>query len=125
MPKLLSSINRNPNGIPSSNTNQWPLYNFPKREHIILDVFNVSTGTAHRADYCAFWENYIPVLLEEFGKRYLSFVENSSSNLYLERNVLHGPPSSLTILSEKSLCSLKCPSLLIIFILFLLIIEMK
>jgi hypothetical protein len=62
-------INRNPNGLSPTDIDKWPLYNYPKREHIILDVFNKSTGTAHRADHCAFWENYIPILLEEFGKR--------------------------------------------------------
>lgn len=60
-------MNRNPNGL--SNVTDWPLYKYPEREHIILDVFNKSTGVAHRADYCAFWENYIPILLEEFGKK--------------------------------------------------------
>ena len=59
---------RNPNGLPHATIGEWPLYRFPKREHIVLDVFNVSTGIAHRADYCAFWDNYIPILLEEFGK---------------------------------------------------------
>ena len=61
-------VYRNPNGLPSEKINEWPLYRYPKREHIVLDVFNVSTGIAHRADYCAFWENHIPLLLEEFGK---------------------------------------------------------
>ena len=48
--------------------NDWPLYTYPEREHIVLDVVNKSSGVAHRADYCAFWEYYIPILLEEFGK---------------------------------------------------------
>ena len=60
---------RNPNGLVSSVTgSDWPLYTYPEREHIILDVVNKSTGFAHRADYCAFWEHYIPILLEEFGR---------------------------------------------------------
>ena len=46
----------------------WPLYTYPERAHIVLDVFNQSTGVAHRAGYCAFWEQYVPVLLEEFGR---------------------------------------------------------
>ena len=48
----------------------WPLYTYPERKNIVLDVVNKSTAVAHRADYCAFWEQYIPTLLEEFGKRY-------------------------------------------------------
>jgi hypothetical protein len=69
----LNSINRNPNGLSNKDIDEWPLYNYPKREHIVLDVFNKSTGTAHRANYCAFWEYYIPILLEEFGKRYILY----------------------------------------------------
>ena len=60
-------MNRNPNGLFDSDVHDWPLYTFPEREHIILDVINKSTGVAHRADYCAFWEHYIPILLDEFG----------------------------------------------------------
>lgn len=63
---LFFCMNSNPNGL--SNVTEWPLYRYHGREHIILDVFNRSTGVAHRADYCAFWEHYIPILLEEFGK---------------------------------------------------------
>lgn len=62
---------RNPNGQSHEKIVEWPLYRYPKREHIVLDVFNISTGIAHRADYCAFWDNYIPILLEEFGKFYI------------------------------------------------------
>jgi hypothetical protein len=62
-------MNRNPNGLSNATIGYWPLYIYPEREHIILDVFNKSTGVAHRADYCAFWEHYIPILLEEFGKK--------------------------------------------------------
>lgn len=61
---------RNPNGHLSTNNNDWPLYVYPERAHIVLDVVNKSTGVAHRADYCAFWEIYVPVLLEEFGKNF-------------------------------------------------------
>jgi hypothetical protein len=61
-------IIRNPNGYSSTNTVDWPLYTYPERAHIVLDVFNKSTGVAHRADYCHFWEQYVPILLEEFGK---------------------------------------------------------
>ena len=68
--KLLSSfLFSNPNGLSNTYKNDWPLYIYPKREHIVLNVFNKSTGVAHRADYCAFWESYIPILLEEFGKQ--------------------------------------------------------
>lgn len=74
---------RNPNGLPSETINEWPLYRYPKREHIVLDVFNVSTGIAHRAGYCAFWENHIPMLLEEFGK-YSSFPHSQ----YLENMLI-------------------------------------
>lgn len=50
-----------------TNLGDWPLYTYPERRHIVLDVLNKSTGVAHRADYCTFWEQYIPILLEEFG----------------------------------------------------------
>ncbi len=62
-------INRNPNDLSSEDNGDWPVYIYPERRHIVLDVFNKSTGVAHRADYCAFWENYIPILLEKFGKQ--------------------------------------------------------
>lgn len=72
MSKLFTiSFTRNPNGISNIITADWPLYTYPERNHIVLDVFNKSTGIAHRADYCAFWEHYIPILLEEFGKNRL------------------------------------------------------
>ena len=51
----------------------WPLYTYPERTHIVLDAFNKSTGVAHRATYCSFWERFVPVLLEEFG-RYASLL---------------------------------------------------
>ncbi|CAF0855492.1 unnamed protein product [Adineta steineri] len=99
----------NPNGVSSTTVGDWPLYVYPEREHIVLDIVNKSTGIAHRADYCSFWEHYIPILLEEF-----------------ERCVLHGPSSpSLTVLADKSSCSLKSICLFNILILFLIIIEMK
>ncbi|CAF1015811.1 unnamed protein product [Rotaria sp. Silwood1] len=98
----------NPNGLSITTTGDWPVYTYPERKHIILDVFNKSTGIAHRAEFCAFWEHYIPVLLEEF-----------------ERCVLHGRSSSVTVLAEKSSCSLISNSLFIILIFFLIIIEMK
>ncbi|CAF0801751.1 unnamed protein product [Adineta steineri] len=99
----------NPNGVSSTTVGDWPLYVYPEREHIVLDIVNKSTGIAHRADYCSFWEHYIPILLEEF-----------------ERCVLHGPSSpSLTVLTDKSSCSLKSICLFNILILFLIIIEMK
>ena len=61
---------RNPNGpIHRHRKVTWPLYIYPERAHIVLDVGNTSTGIAHRADYCAFWESYVPILLEEFGKK--------------------------------------------------------
>jgi hypothetical protein len=66
-------MNRNPNGLLNAIIADWPLYIYPEREHIILGVVNKSTGIAHRADYCAFWEHYIPILLEEFGKKYTVF----------------------------------------------------
>jgi hypothetical protein len=66
-------MNRNPNGLLNATIADWPLYIYPEREHIILGVVNKSTGIAHRADYCAFWEHYIPILLEEFGKKYTVF----------------------------------------------------
>jgi hypothetical protein len=69
-------LKRNPNGFLPTTIDDWPLYTFPEREHIILDVINKSTGIAHRADYCAFWEHYIPILLDEFGKRFDSFTKN-------------------------------------------------
>jgi len=62
---------RNPNGHLNAAIGDWPLYTYPERAHIVLDVFNKSTGIAHRADYCAFWEQYVPILLEEFGKFFL------------------------------------------------------
>jgi hypothetical protein len=62
---------RNPNGHLNAAVGDWPLYTYPERAHIVLDVFNKSTGIAHRADYCAFWEQYVPILLEEFGKFFL------------------------------------------------------
>ena len=69
---MIYLIIRDPNGyVASGGTGDWPLYSYPERAHIVLDVFNKSTGIAHRADYCHFWEQYVPILLEEFGK--LSF----------------------------------------------------
>ncbi|CAF1262878.1 unnamed protein product [Adineta ricciae] len=99
----------NPNGLVSSVTgNDWPLYTYPEREHIILDVVNKSTGVAHRADYCAFWEHYIPILLEEF-----------------ERCVIQGRSSTVSVLNEKSPCSSPTTSLILLWIFVLFIIDMK
>jgi hypothetical protein len=65
----LFDIFRDPNGLSNSSIAvDWPLYTYPEREHIVLSTFNKSTGIAHRAQYCAFWEQYVPILLEEFGK---------------------------------------------------------
>lgn len=61
---------RNPNGSPSDRIKDWPVYMYPERAHIVLDVGNKSTGVAHRADYCAFWGNYVPLLLEESGEQF-------------------------------------------------------
>ena len=62
-------MSRNPNGYANTNSGDWPLYTYPERAHIVLDFVNKSTGVAHRADYCHFWEQYVPILLEEFGRR--------------------------------------------------------
>jgi hypothetical protein len=120
------SVHRDPNGLLNTAIHDWPLYTYPERAHIVLDVFNKSTGIALRADYCAFWEHYIPILLEEFGKKntFICFCKKTISFL-LERCVLHGPSSSLTIPVAKSSCSLKYNSFFMILILFLIIIEMK
>jgi hypothetical protein len=67
------SIIRDPNGYSSTGVVDWPLYTYPERAHIVLDVVNKSTGVAHRADYCHFWEQYVPILLEEFGKNFYFF----------------------------------------------------
>ena len=67
--QLFLFINRNPNGLSNTIIDDWPLYTYPQRKHIILDVFNKSIGIAHRAEFCAFWEYHIPILLEEFGKK--------------------------------------------------------
>ncbi|CAF1002228.1 unnamed protein product [Adineta ricciae] len=92
----------NPNGDSSVVTRDWPNYNYPVRAHIILDTLNKSTGVAHRADYCAFWEHYVPVLLEEF-----------------ERCVIHGPSSLLT--HEKYSTSSRINSYTFLFLLSLTI----
>lgn len=73
-------MNRNPNGYTNTNSGDWPLYTYPERAHIVLDFVNKSTGVAHRADYCHFWEQYVPILLEEFGRcSFRSFTKVSSS----------------------------------------------
>jgi len=66
--KIRIDLSRNPNGYSSTGVGDWPLYTYPERAHIVLDASNKSTGVAHRADYCQFWVQYVPILLEEFGK---------------------------------------------------------
>ena len=123
--KIISYLS-NPNGPSTTAVNDWPLYTYPKREHIVLDLFNKSTGIAHRADYCAFWEDYIPILLEEFGK-YLNCM-NVCLFTYiffvcLERCVIHGPSSSLTSLKDKSSSASNLRSLAIIFVVLIIITD--
>ncbi|CAF3296288.1 unnamed protein product [Rotaria socialis] len=96
----------NPNGHLSANDSDWPLYAFPERAHVVLDVVNKSTGVAHRADYCAFWENYVPILLEEF-----------------ERCVIHGP--SLALKHEKSSISSRINACLDILLLCMISLHFK
>ncbi|UJR24619.1 hypothetical protein I4U23_005993 [Adineta vaga] len=47
--------------------NEWRLYKWPNREHIVLNIdlgkSNIPIhGSALRADYCAFWTDFIPKL---------------------------------------------------------------
>ncbi len=112
---------RNPNGYSSTSAGDWPLYTYPERAHIVLDVFNKSTGVAHRADYCHFWEQYVPILLEEFGKSFLS--RFLSFHFLLERCVIHGPSSSS--LTEKSSNSSSKNSFLHIFFLFIILLILQ
>ncbi|CAF1003382.1 unnamed protein product [Didymodactylos carnosus] len=57
-----------PNGNDTNIPYDWPKYSYPARQHIVLDTNSKTTGVALRAEYCAFWEEYVPTLLEEFGK---------------------------------------------------------
>ncbi|CAF1198442.1 unnamed protein product [Adineta ricciae] len=48
-------------------TNEWRLYKWPNREHLVLDLDLAKRhvpehGSALRADYCAFWTDFIPKL---------------------------------------------------------------
>ncbi|CAF1104746.1 unnamed protein product [Didymodactylos carnosus] len=58
-----------PNGNDTNFPYDWPKYSYPARKHIVLDTNSKSTGVALRAEYCAFWEEYIPILLEEFDDK--------------------------------------------------------
>ncbi|CAF0804686.1 unnamed protein product [Rotaria sordida] len=96
----------NPNGNISTNVNDWPLYSYPERAHIVLDVFNISTGIAHRADYCTFWEHYVPLLIEKF-----------------ERCGIYAP--SPPLLDEKSSTSSRTNLCFHIFFLCFIILRLK
>ncbi|CAF1157515.1 unnamed protein product [Didymodactylos carnosus] len=69
IPHLLSNtliIVYNPNQRHESKwANDWRLYKWPSREHIILNTNLQSSehGQAHRAEYCSFWLDYIPKLM--------------------------------------------------------------
>ncbi|CAF3316992.1 unnamed protein product [Rotaria sp. Silwood2] len=58
----------NPNqGHDTQWINEWRPYKWPSREHIILNIdlsrsHSPEHGSAHRADYCSFWLDFIPKL---------------------------------------------------------------
>ncbi|CAF1191477.1 unnamed protein product [Rotaria sp. Silwood1] len=58
----------NPNqGHDTQWINEWRPYKWPSREHIVLNIdlsrnYPPEHGLAHRAEYCAFWLDFVPKL---------------------------------------------------------------
>ena len=69
-------FDRDPNRAPAQkNLNEWPLHTPQGREYLELNIKYMdnpdksrAVGRGPRAKQCAFWKEYLPVLINNTGK---------------------------------------------------------
>lgn len=47
----------------------WPLYTTHSKEYLTFAVNSTAIGRGIRTKQCAFWQNYLPNLIKDVGKR--------------------------------------------------------
>ena len=66
---MLNSISRNPNSASLDPSQGWIPYSSPNKSYISLDVSEkIHIGHKLKEKQCAFWNTYIPKLVNTIGK---------------------------------------------------------